>query len=313
MIHGILLIDKPEGPTSNRVVQSIRRMLKTKKVGHTGTLDPFATGLLVLLCGDATKVARYLNVKDKKYRAFCKWGEATDTGDPTGQVVASTEMPLPSLEKLNEALVHFIGEISQVPPMFSAKKINGQPLYKKARKGVVVKRKPVNIHIHSSRLIERSKTGFHFEVHCSKGTYIRTLAEDICRYMGGQGHLGSLHRTQNGEFSIDQAHTPKELSELADIGKLESAFIPTEVFCERFAAVELVDKAAEKLTFGQVPTPDQLVRWAPFTPENPVRFIDKKGRLLALARPLMDSNEAFLDDQAKKTFKIEYNFCAGKL
>lgn len=312
MIHGILLVDKPEGPSSNQVVQKIRRMVGSKKVGHAGTLDPFATGLLVAICGDATKIARYLNEEDKIYKAFCEWGKATDTGDVTGKVVRETKTPLPSSDEIRKAMDHFSGEILQIPPMFSAKKINGRPLYINARKGNVVGRKPVKIKIHSIELLEETKNGFHFEVHCSKGTYVRTLAEDICRFLDGEGHLSSLRRTQCGNFKIEQAHVTSELLQLTEENCLDRAMISVEDFCLRFPAVVLNDEAVVKMEFGHIPKPNQLVRIDPFLSDAPVRFLDMEGRLLALARPLFDPKAGFKSEQEKKAFKIEYNFSARK-
>jgi tRNA pseudouridine55 synthase len=246
-MDGILIIDKPEGWTSHDVVARLRRVLKTKRIGHTGTLDPFATGVLVMLIGKATRLAQFLDKDVKEYDALVRFGYETDTGDRTGQARQSqvqyeSQVPGPKsqveelnslLEKVRNVLPQFRGEIEQVPPMYSAKKIAGKKLYELARKGVEVERKPVKVTIEKLELLEPSSDlglgtwdsgptpdfgpwtldlGLH--VSCSAGTYIRTLAEDIGRAVGTGAHLAELRRTRAGRFGLTRAVTLEELEAL---------------------------------------------------------------------------------------------------
>jgi tRNA pseudouridine55 synthase len=236
-MDGILIIDKPPGLTSHDVVARVRRILKTKRVGHTGTLDPFATGVLVLMIGKATRLAQYLDKDEKEYEAVVKFGYETDTGDRTGHrrdVAASTiagdtgqnhlrelvgeSVASLTADSIEAALKKFRGEIRQTPPMYSAKKVDGKKLYELAREGKVIDRKPVDVTITK---LEVSKSGLqtvadsstelrdllNLTVACSAGTYIRTLAEDIGRELGVGAHLEELRRTRAGKFTISQSCT----------------------------------------------------------------------------------------------------------
>ena len=186
-MDGILIIDKPAGPTSHDVVNRVRRILQTRKVGHTGTLDPFATGVLVLVIGKATRLAQFLDKDEKEYEAMIRFGFETDTGDPTGSRISERELKSDEIvTKLSEVnwevtLSGFRGEIEQLPPMYSAKKIEGKKLYESARKGIELDRKPVKITIYKLNLVGSGETSATIRVACSSGTYIRTLAEDIRR------------------------------------------------------------------------------------------------------------------------------------
>jgi len=234
-MDGILIIDKPEGPTSHDVVNRVRRILKTKKVGHTGTLDPFATGVLVLLVGKATRLAQFLDKDEKEYEAVVRFGFETDTGDKTGRRIAECGLRNEELfDRLadiewNDVLSNFRGELQQVPPMYSAKKIDGKKLYEHARKGVEIERKGISVNISKLEILseppasaggEVSKTdAIKLRVRCSAGTYIRTLAEDIGRSVGTGAHLTELRRTRAGKFEIANAVTLEKL-ETADPERL---------------------------------------------------------------------------------------------
>jgi tRNA pseudouridine55 synthase len=238
-MDGILIIDKPEDWTSHDVVARLRRVLKTKRIGHTGTLDPFATGVLVMLVGKATRLAQFLDRDVKEYDALVRFGYETDTGDRTGQeskvqgLRSKVEEPSVLLEKVRDVLPQFRGDIEQVPPMYSAKKIAGKKLYELARKGIEIERQPIPVTIHELELIERpSHLGpgtrdlglptdsglptwdLGLRVACSAGTYIRTLAEDIGRAVGTGAHLAELRRTRAGRFKIERAVTLEELEAL---------------------------------------------------------------------------------------------------
>jgi len=241
MIDGILIIDKPVGLTSHDVVARLRRILKTKRIGHTGTLDPFATGVLVMLVGKATRLARFLDRDAKEYEAIVRFGFETDTGDRTGELrITNYELRNFSIEELEDALKDFRGEIEQTPPMYSAKKIDGRKLYELARKGIEIERKPVKVTIYKLELIEKQKrrdveaetknqkpkTEDHaLRVACSAGTYIRTLAEDIGRKVGAGAHLAELRRTKAGRFDLSKAVTIEELEEITAAEKLNDVLI----------------------------------------------------------------------------------------
>jgi len=207
LIDGVLLLDKPEGLSSNHALQRAKRALDARKAGHTGTLDPFATGLLVCCLGRATKLAGQLLESDKGYLATLSLGTETDSGDLTGDVVARAPDGFSgvSLQSLLDVLPEFRGEIEQIPPMHSALKRDGKPLYKYARAGIEVERPPRKVTIHRLDVLSHTSTEVQIEVLCSKGTYIRTLAQDIGRRLGCGAHLSALRRTQVGPFHVDDA------------------------------------------------------------------------------------------------------------
>jgi tRNA pseudouridine55 synthase len=212
-MDGILVIDKPSDWTSHDVVGKLRKLLKTKRIGHTGTLDPFATGVLVILIGQATRLAQFLDKDEKEYEATIQFGFETDTGDLTGKKIDNATLGRSdkvSVEEIEAVLPQFRGEISQVPPMYSAKKIDGKKLYELARQGVEIERKPVNVtitklEISDSKFQIPNSNQIKIRVACSAGTYIRTLAEDIGRKIGVPCHLSALRRVRAGKFSIEQA------------------------------------------------------------------------------------------------------------
>lgn len=207
-VDGILVIDKPEGITSHDVVARVRRILQTRRVGHTGTLDPFATGVMVILVGKATRLARFFDKDEKEYRAVLKFGFESDTGDKKGKLrkVGNAEMTEIDRGALEKAMRSFVGETEQTPPMYSAKKVEGKKLYELARKGIEVERKAVRIRISELELVELGpETTAAIRVVCSAGTYIRTLAEDIGRALGSGAYLETLQRTRAGKFDISSS------------------------------------------------------------------------------------------------------------
>src|SRR6188768_4258332 len=208
-LDGAILIDKPSGPTSHDVVDAIRRKFGIKKVGHCGTLDPAATGLLIIVLGRGTKLSEKLMGDDKVYEGTIKLGEATDSYDADGELTASLPVPPLTLDQLNEEATTFIGDIMQVPPMVSAIKKNGVPLYKLARKGVEVEREPRLIHIYNFRFTEYVEPLGTFKLACTKGTYVRSVAHDLGQKLGCGAHLASLRRVVSGKFDVADA-TPFE-------------------------------------------------------------------------------------------------------
>lgn len=205
LLDGALLVDKPAGPTSHDVVEEIRRHFRIKKVGHCGTLDPNATGLLILVLGRATKLSDRLISEDKVYAGTAKFGESTDSHDAAGELVASLPVPPLSLEELNSATASFVGDHLQTPPMVSAVKQGGVPLYKLARKGIEVERKPRLVHIYTFQFSAYTEPVGEFRVACTKGTYVRTLVHDLGQKIGCGAHLATLRRLASGRFQVADA------------------------------------------------------------------------------------------------------------
>ncbi|NNE99951.1 MAG: tRNA pseudouridine(55) synthase TruB [Pyrinomonadaceae bacterium] len=287
-MNGILIIDKPEGFTSHDVVARVRRILETKKIGHTGTLDPFATGVLVMLVGKATRLARFLDRDEKSYEATIRFGFETDTGDRTGArrdtkyAIRNTDVePKVSNEKVRNILPQFTGEIEQIPPMYSAKKVKGKKLYELARKGVEIEREAVKVKISALRITgnQSRDNNFKLEVVCSAGTYIRTLAEDIGREIGIPCHLAELRRIKAGKFNIAQAVSIEELEEMSEAQKINRILVP-------------MNEAVSHLP-GQILTTEELKRVqngmkvdASFEGENVqnIRLIDADQNLVAIGK-----------------------------
>lgn len=235
-IDGILLMDKPAGYTSHDIVQRVRKKLKIKRVGHAGTLDPLATGLLIILIGKATKASQYLISLGKAYHATMLLGQTTDSQDADGQLLLSRPVPNFSIQEIENTLQTFAGDQYQIPPMFSAKKIDGTPLYKLARKGQEVERQPHFIHISKIELLNLKLPQIEFFVKCSKGTYVRTLAHDIGEKLGCGAHLIQLRRTHTDSFNIENALT-LEAFEAMDIPNIRNALIPIYKAVPKLAAL----------------------------------------------------------------------------
>jgi tRNA pseudouridine55 synthase len=224
-LDGALLIDKPAGPTSHDVVDAIRRRFSLKKAGHCGTLDPNATGLLVLVLGRATKLADKLMSADKVYAGTIKLGESTDSYDADGAIVSIRPVPPLTLDQLNAAAATFVGDLLQTPPMVSAVKVGGVPLYKLARKGLEVERKPRLVHVYSFGFSEYHQPIGAFRVACTKGTYVRSLAHELGQHLGCGAHLASLRRTEAGKFSVAGA-IPFDEALALPVGEMQQRVIP---------------------------------------------------------------------------------------
>jgi tRNA pseudouridine55 synthase len=224
-LDGALLIDKPAGPTSHDVVDAIRRGFGIKKVGHCGTLDPNATGLLIIVLGRGTKLSEKLMSDDKVYEGSIKFGETTSSYDADGDLVASLPVPPLTLEQLNEAAAEFVGDQMQTPPMVSAVKKDGVPLYKLARKGVEVEREARLIHIYNFRFSDYQEPFGRFRLACTKGTYVRSIAHELGQKLGCGAHLANLRRTASGKFDVAQAIELEEVMKLAP-RDLEARVIP---------------------------------------------------------------------------------------
>ncbi|MBX7148170.1 tRNA pseudouridine(55) synthase TruB [bacterium] len=211
-MHGFFLIDKPAGISSNKALSQIKRNLKIKKMGHTGTLDPFAQGLLVAASGEATKFIYYLEAADKCYEAKLQLGVKTDTLDSYGQILEKQDISKIDKDKIESVFNQFLGPQLQIPPMFSAKKVDGDKLYDLARKGIEVERKACSIEIKKLVLLDQQSDSMSFEVVCSKGTYVRVLGEDIAGALGNLGHLSYLKRISSDGFNVKDALAPEKLS-----------------------------------------------------------------------------------------------------
>jgi tRNA pseudouridine55 synthase len=225
LLDGALLIDKPAGPTSHDVVEEIRRHFRIKKVGHCGTLDPSATGLLILVLGRATKLSDRLMSEDKVYEGSVKLGESTDTHDAAGELIDSLPVPPLSVGELNETASTFVGDHLQTPPMVSAIKKDGVPLYKLARRGIEVERKPRLVHIFTFEFSAYQEPIGWFRVACTKGTYVRTLVHDLGQKIGCGAHLATLRRISSGRFEVADALRFEDVLKMAR-KDLEAAVIP---------------------------------------------------------------------------------------
>lgn len=277
MEHGFVVIDKPVGMTSHDVVRAVRRIVGCRSVGHTGTLDPFASGVLVVAVGAATKMIRFLDESRKIYRATARLGERTDTGDLTGTVIKHASCDGVDHSRLEELFLSFVGDSEQLPPMFSAVKRNGVKLYELARKGVEVDRAPRPVTIHSLSLETFSPPFVTFLVHCSKGTYVRTLADDMGETLGCGAHLTSLRRLASGVFTIDQS---LPLESFARRGGADGRpWVTVDEALSHLPLLQLDDITARRVLDGLLPT--SLVSGS--TVMGLVRLVDAGGGLLAVA------------------------------
>jgi tRNA pseudouridine55 synthase len=249
-VNGVLVVNKPEGLTSHDVVARVRKLSHTRKVGHAGTLDPFATGVLVVCLGKATRIVEYFVGCDKEYVATMRLGIATDTQDLTGQTLATRPVPNLSTDELERVFSEFLGTNQQVPPMYSAKKVGGTRLYTLARQGKTVKRAARQITIHSIDILEAALPVIRFRVSCSSGTYIRTLAHDVGEKLGCGAHLTALTRTRSGTFWLEETHPLDRLAAIADPGELARLLIPLDRALSFFSEVRLEEPLAENVTHG---------------------------------------------------------------
>jgi tRNA pseudouridine55 synthase len=264
-IHGILLLDKRLGVSSNRALQEVRHLFNANKAGHTGSLDPLATGLLPLCFGEATKVSGLMLDDNKRYQVVVQLGIMTDTGDREGTVIETKPVPALSIDDINACLKKFTGEIDQIPPMYSALKLNGKKLYELAREGITVDRKARHITIFKLKLLTSSQELIAdpdlltLDVYCSKGTYIRSLAEDIGHELGCGGTVKELRRLEAGQFKIEQARTIEELTAM-DQQSLFQCLINVDKPLEALSALQLSEEQARRIKQGQciIPTDVRL-------------------------------------------------------
>jgi tRNA pseudouridine55 synthase len=254
---GVLPVDKPAGPTSHDVVAIARRALRTRRIGHTGTLDPFASGLLLLCLGPATRLAEYLTPLPKTYRATLRLGEATDTDDLSGEVIRASEgWRDVSESQLRDALAAQVGELRQLPPLFSAKKVDGERMYAAARRGEVVERTPSTVTVHRIELLDVALPDATFEVECGSGTYIRAIARDVGEALGVGGHLRALRRTRSGRFDVGGALS---LDALAEPDAVRATLVDPLAALGHLPRVDLDSEGVRAVAHGRaVPLPEPL-------------------------------------------------------
>jgi tRNA pseudouridine55 synthase len=274
-VNGILLLDKPGGVSSNAALQRVRRLMGADKAGHVGSLDPLATGMLPICLGEATKVAGDITAARKRYQFTIAFGRRTATGDLEGEVVEELPVPALTMAQVELALDHFRGSQSQVPPMFSALKRDGQPLYKLARAGITVERAPRHIEITELSLLRLADGQLELTALCSKGTYIRVLAEDIARQLGTCGHVIALRRLYVEPFDHAPMHTLVEVEAACQGGAALPMIAPDEAL-PGMASVHLTADLAARLTHGQA------VMVAGGTATGKVRLYDAQGRFMGL-------------------------------
>ena len=249
-IDGVFLLDKPQGMSSNDIMQKVKRLFQANKAGHTGALDPLATGMLPICLGEATKFSQFLLDADKRYVVTAKLGERTDTSDAEGQLVETRPVNVETSQILT-ALEQFRGDILQVPTMFSALKHNGKPLYEYARAGITVEREARPITIFGINFIEYQAPSLTLEVHCSKGTYIRTLVDDLGEVLGCGAHVTVLRRTAVADYPAEKMMTWDALQALAEQGDLDQHLLPIDTAVSKLPALKLNAEQSKGIGFGQ--------------------------------------------------------------
>ena len=251
VMNGVLIIDKPTGLTSHDVVNRVRRILKQRAVGHLGTLDPLATGVLPLVLGNMTRLAQFYLASEKSYEGVIRFGFATDTYDAKGEPVGEPQQPSLTLEQVRELAGNFLGKIKQIPPPYSAKKIQGVPAYKLARKQKEVVLRPVQVEIKKFEILRLEDTGAHFVARVASGTYMRSVAHEMGARAGCGAHLESLRRTAVAEFELEDAHTLEELAQAAQSGEVENMLVHPRKLLPSLPSVTATDEIASKIRHGR--------------------------------------------------------------
>jgi tRNA pseudouridine55 synthase len=283
-MHGFLVVDKPDGITSHDVVAKIRRICHTKRVGHTGTLDPFATGVLPLALGDATKAIPYLDEAEKEYQAVMRLGITTDSQDYTGKILCENKIPIVTETVLQGVFSQFTGTILQTPPMFSAVKVGGTPLYKRARMGEEIERAAREITIYSLTVSSVNIPYISFSVRCSRGTYVRTLASDIGDALGCGAHLARLRRVRSGPFGEEMSYPIETIVSMVNEGRLAGALISTNRALSHIREMELSEAGASKVRHGALPGASGIIGYPEggFRDEQLLRLV-RDNKLMAIA------------------------------
>jgi len=298
-LDGIILVHKPEGCTSHDIVAALRKILKQKKTGHFGTLDPMATGLLLIALGKATRLFPFFSKLDKEYRGEITLGFATDTYDATGIPTTPRSDKFPKKDVLAHSIDSFVGELNQVPPAFSAKKFKGQPLYKLARAQKEVSPAPVQVKVHLFQLESYTPPLIGFKIRCSSGTYIRSLAHDLGQNLGCGAMLSRLERTRVGAYSLQNAHTLDGIDSLAKRNCVPEVILPIEELLPEFPKLILKDSAVSLVQNGNTLFPEHVLKLLPAeasgaaleTKEPEIfRVFNPEGKLMAFARKKPESH-----------------------
>ena len=277
-INGVVLLDKASGSSSNHVLQQVKRLFGANKAGHTGSLDPLATGLLPICLGQATKVAQFLLDDDKRYLVHAKFGQVSSTGDSEGKVVNFGSTKGINESSIRTILSQFIGDINQVPPMYSALKRNGTPLYKLARKGIEIERSPRPVTIHEINFLDLEETVASLEVFCSKGTYIRTLVEDIGKSLGCGGHVVELRRTGFAHLDLSGSKTYEQLSKLKEqnIESLDSVILSADQMLPNLKSVYLDSEQTRDIRLGK------KIKYLGFSASHKLKLYDHNKQFLGI-------------------------------
>ncbi len=305
-MNNILNLYKPVGPSSFFMVQSVKRTLKVKKAGHIGTLDPKAEGVLPICLDRSTRLIQFLVSLPKVYRATLTLGITTDTQDATGQVLSTGDASHVTEQEVREVLAGFQGEQQQTPPMYSAKKKNGVPLYKLARKGITTERKPVTLQIYSIDFLKKEDNQVIFRVKCSAGTYIRTLCHDVGQILGCGAHMSQLVRERVGQFDIQSSLTIEELSHAQDDGTLAQKLLEAEAVLDFLPEIKVIPDYVATIAHGK-PLTKIAVMETPehFQPGMNLRVTGDDGRIAAIVDPLMDEQEYQKLDSQAIAFKLK--------
>lgn len=302
MKDGVINIDKPAGWTSHDVVAKIRALLKIKKVGHTGTLDPEATGVLPICFGKGTKIVSLLVEVEKEYDLILRLGEETETEDATGRITRTVPVPPSIFEEVPQLLKTFVGTYEQIPPMYSAVKVKGVPLYRAARAGRIVERKSRRVTIHDIRLKGMEANDISLNVVCSKGTYIRTLCADIGARLGVGGHLFRLRRVRSGKFHLENAVPLDRFCGLLQDGNWEEEVYSLNEVLTDLPAVWVKEGALRKIQHGAPIGAEGAERWEKFEKGASIRLLDAQGNLVAIGSALIGSERL---GAGERFFKIQ--------
>jgi len=303
LLNGILVIDKPQGLTSTETLEKVKKILKVKKAGHGGTLDPIATGVLPIFLNNTTKLAEIFLEGDKLYEGEFQLGIITDTYDITGEVVTKKEVPEISLEEIQRLADSFVGEIEQVPPPFSAAKYKGRPLYKYARDGIVISKKPRKVKINEFKILGKENSKVHFYLHCSKGTYVRSLIHELGEKLSCGAVLTSLRRLKKSVFTLDKALTLEKLKEISSQGldKLIPYIISHEEALEFLPKVIVSEDLSQKIREGRQIYTSSFLSFIKFQKlvisptEKWIRIVTTRGKLVAIIEnPLLNPSSTYI-------------------
>ncbi len=306
---GVINIDKPAGWTSHDVVAKVKSLIKVKRVGHTGTLDPLATGVLPICFGKGTKVASFLMGAEKEYDARLRLGQETETQDRTGKVIRSCDLPEGLSASVPSVVESFVGDYHQTPPMYSAIKVSGVPLYKAARAGKVIERAPRTVTIKKIDIQRIEGNEVSFSVVCSKGTYIRTLCSDIGERLGVGAHLVSLCRIRSGLFRLADAISIDHFCDLYRKGRWEEEAYALNEALSGFPALRVREGYLQKIKHGAAVSMDGIDKYDIFKRGEVIRFLSPDGVLLAIATALTDFGNINLQNRERRFYKMEAVLC----